>query len=88
MTTPDERAGQFSDNGFWSAFALCRESSGGGLATATPLDGNLGGMSIDRLEGHEKKPDDRPSADLNQISPGFFRTLGHTDSHGKRFRGV
>ncbi len=80
----DERAGQFSDRLLERVRALPGIEAAG-LATATPLDGNLGGMSIDRLEGHEKKPDDRPSADLNQISPGFFRSLNVPILMGRDF---
>jgi hypothetical protein len=42
-------------------------------------------MSIERLEGYEKKPDERPSADLNLISPGFFQTLSVPILAGRDF---
>ena len=80
----DERAGQFSDQLLERIRALPGIEAAS-LATTTPLDGNLGGMSIDRLEGYEKKPDDHPSADLNQISSGFFRSLGVPMLAGRDF---
>jgi predicted permease len=55
------------------------------LAAATPLDGNRRGMSIDRIEGYEPKPDDRPSADINMVSPDFFRAFGVPMAAGREF---
>ncbi|HKS36735.1 MAG TPA: ABC transporter permease, partial [Verrucomicrobiae bacterium] len=45
------------------------------LSSATPLDGNRVGMSIERLEGYEHTGRGRPSADLNVVSADYFRTL-------------
>jgi predicted permease len=54
------------------------------FSSATPLDGNQAGMSID-LEDYEKKQDEHPSADLNDITPGFFRTLSVPILAGRDF---
>jgi predicted permease len=56
------------------------------LAAATPLDGNHAGMSIDRIEGYELKPGERSaSADVNMISPDFFRTFSVPIIAGREF---
>ncbi|MGO8697062.1 MAG: ADOP family duplicated permease [Limisphaerales bacterium] len=81
-----ERAGLFSDQLLERIRALPGIEAAS-LATTTPLDGSRGGMSIDRLEGYEKKPDDHPSADVNQISSGFFRSLGVPMLAGRDFDG-
>jgi len=45
------------------------------LSRSTPLDGNRMGMSLERIEGYEHTGPGRPSADLNAVSPDYFRTL-------------
>jgi macrolide transport system ATP-binding/permease protein len=80
----DEKAGQFADQLLERVRAVPGIEAAG-LATASPLDGNFGGMSIDRLEGYEKKPDEHPSAYLNLISPGFFQTLSVPILAGRDF---
>jgi len=79
-----ERARQFADQLLERVRAVPGIEAAS-LATATPLDGNLGGMSLGRLEGYDKKPDEHPSADLNLISPGFFHTLGVPILAGRDF---
>jgi predicted permease len=80
----DEKAAQFADQ-LLERVRTVRGIEAASLATATPLDGNLGGISIDRLEDYEKKPDEHPSADLNLISPGFFQTLSVPILAGRDF---
>jgi len=80
----DERAGQFAGQLLERVRALPGIEAAS-LASATPLDGNLGGMSIDRLEGYEPGRDEHPSADLVLISPGFFHTLSVPMLAGRDF---
>jgi predicted permease len=70
----DARASQFYDQLLERVRSLPGIEAAS-FASSTPLDGDRGGMSIDRLEGYESKANAGASADLKIISPDFFRTL-------------
>jgi predicted permease len=55
------------------------------LSSATPLDGNRMGMSVERIEGYEHTGQGRPSADVNVVSPDYFRTLNVPVIAGRDF---
>lgn len=59
-----------------------------GLVWNTPLAGGSPGMSIDRLEGYEKKAEERPVANFNLVSSGYFRTLRVPLLRGREFDAV
>ncbi len=80
----DIKAGQFYQQLLQHALALPGIESAG-VASATPLDGNRGGMSIAGLEGYQPKEGERPWADLSTVSPGFFKTLHVAVLKGRDF---
>jgi predicted permease len=55
------------------------------LSKLTPLDGNTSGWSIDRIEGYEPGPGERPWSRANFVSPDYFRALGIAIVHGRDF---
>ena len=56
-----------------------------GLVWNTPLSGGSPGMSINRVEGYEKGPEERLAAGFNSVSPGYFRTLNVPLLRGRDF---
>ncbi len=46
------------------------------LGRSTPLDGDRRMMSVQRVEGYENQGQERPAADLDMVSPDFFRAYG------------
>jgi predicted permease len=56
-----------------------------GFAANTPLNGSSWGMSLKRIEGYQHEGRGGPSADLNMISPDYFRTLGVPFLRGRDF---
>jgi putative ABC transport system permease protein len=55
------------------------------LASTTPLSGWSPGMSINRIEGYQPRPNDVPWADLDFISSDYFRALGSPIIRGREF---
>jgi predicted permease len=57
-----------------------------GLAKRAPLGGGSGSISIERLDGYEKRPGEVPVARMNVVSPGYFATIGVPFAGGRDFR--
>jgi predicted permease len=55
------------------------------LSKLTPLDGNLSGWSINRIEGYEPPSNQRLWSRLNFISSDYFRALGIPLLRGRDF---
>jgi putative ABC transport system permease protein len=56
-----------------------------GLASNTPLNGSSFGTSIQRIEGYQFEGRGGPSADLNLVSPDYFRSLSVPFLRGRDF---
>jgi putative ABC transport system permease protein len=56
-----------------------------GLVWNTPLSGGSPGMSIARLDGYEKRAEERLAAGCNSVSPDYFRTLKVPILRGREF---
>jgi predicted permease len=56
-----------------------------GLVQGTPLSGRMSGTSIARIEGYAVAPNERLSADMNLVSPDYFRTIGLPLVRGRDF---
>jgi predicted permease len=56
------------------------------LAKRMPLGGGSGSISIDRLDGYEKRPGEVPVARMNVVSSDYFRTLGVKFLGGRDFK--
>jgi predicted permease len=56
-----------------------------GLVQTPVLTGRSPGMSINRAEGYEKKPNEQLGADFNIVSPDYFKTLNIPIAQGREF---
>ena len=56
-----------------------------GLAANTPLNGSAWGTSIQRVEDYQLEGRGGPSADLNMVSPDYFRSLSVPFLQGRDF---
>lgn len=56
-----------------------------GLAQGTPLGGRTSGTSVARIEGYAPAPNERLNADMNLVSPDYFRTVGLPLVRGRDF---
>ncbi len=55
------------------------------LANITPLSGSRWNSGIS-VEGHTRRPDEKPWIDMNSVSTGYFATMGIPMLHGRDFR--
>jgi predicted permease len=55
------------------------------LAGITPLSGSRWNSGVS-VEGYERKADEKPWVDFNNVSPGFFKSLGIPVMLGREFR--
>ena len=56
------------------------------VASRTPLSGGGGSVSLTRLDGYQRRPDEIPVAQFNMVTSDYFRTLGVRMLGGRDFR--
>lgn len=55
------------------------------LALTTPLSGSAPGMSVERVEGYQPGPGERPVGDFNIVAGDYFRAVGVPIRQGRDF---
>ncbi len=79
-----ERQSAFYDQ-LLDAVRMMPGAEAAALSSNTPLGGGLPGRGIQRIDGHELRPNERLFGDINSVSADYFRTLRIPLRRGREF---